>query len=175
VLENEQPQNVETARNTRRPMTRLITSTTGETHRLTPPKTVPKPPSLALCFVTLPESKKPITGHIDVVQARNGFIHLLDYKPKAREIDPVNQLVVHALVLASRARLSCQSVQVCLVWREGPFRVLSGSWETCEVAGRLRSSLQSIPDSVDWASPSQRHQSRPLTEPLYCSPLPVAC
>jgi hypothetical protein len=105
VLENEQPQNVETARNTRRPMTRLITSTTGETHRLTPPKTVPKPPSLALCFVTLPESKKPITGHIDVVQARNGFIHLLDYKPKAREIDPVNQLVVHALVFASRARL----------------------------------------------------------------------
>jgi len=56
-------------------------------------------------FVTLPESKKPITGHIDVVQARNGFIHLLDYKPKAREIDPVNQLVVYALAFASRARL----------------------------------------------------------------------
>jgi hypothetical protein len=33
-------------------------------------------------FVTLPESSKPITGHIDVVQARNGFIHLLDYKAK---------------------------------------------------------------------------------------------
>ena len=56
-------------------------------------------------FVTLPESKKPITGHIDVLQARNGFIHLLDYKPKAREIDPVNQLVVYALAFASRARL----------------------------------------------------------------------
>jgi transposase-like protein len=56
-------------------------------------------------FVTLPESKKPITGHIDVVQARNGFIHLLDYKPKAREIDPVNQLVVYALAFASRTRL----------------------------------------------------------------------
>jgi transposase-like protein len=54
-------------------------------------------------FVTLPESKKPITGHIDVLQARNGFIHLL--KPKAREIDPVNQLVVYALAFASRARL----------------------------------------------------------------------
>jgi hypothetical protein len=53
----------------------------------------------------LPESKEPITGHIDVVQARNGFIHLLDYKPKAREIDPVNQLVVYALAFASRARL----------------------------------------------------------------------
>jgi hypothetical protein len=56
-------------------------------------------------FVTLPESKEPITGNIDVLQARNGFIHLLDYKPKAREIDPVNQLVVYALAFASRARL----------------------------------------------------------------------
>jgi transposase-like protein len=56
-------------------------------------------------FVTLPQSTKPITGHIDVLQARNGFIHLLDYKPNAREIDPVNQLVVYALAFASRARL----------------------------------------------------------------------
>jgi hypothetical protein len=29
-------------------------------------------------FVTLPQSPKPVTGHIDIVQARNGFIHLLD-------------------------------------------------------------------------------------------------
>jgi transposase-like protein len=56
-------------------------------------------------FLTLPESTKPITGHIDIVQARNGFIHLLDYKPKAREIDPVNQLVIYALAFASRTRL----------------------------------------------------------------------
>jgi len=56
-------------------------------------------------FVTLPESSKPITGHIDIIQARNGFIHLLDYKPKARHIDPVNQLVVYALAFASRTRL----------------------------------------------------------------------
>jgi transposase-like protein len=56
-------------------------------------------------FVTLPESQKPVTGHIDIVQARNGFIHLLDYKPKARTIDPVNQLIVYALALASRTRL----------------------------------------------------------------------
>jgi transposase-like protein len=56
-------------------------------------------------FVALPEPAKPITGHIDVVQARNGFIHLLDYKPKASHIDPVNQLVVYALAFASRTRL----------------------------------------------------------------------
>jgi transposase-like protein len=56
-------------------------------------------------FVALPELARPITGHIDLVQARNGFIHLLDYKPAARQIDPVNQLVVYALALASRTRL----------------------------------------------------------------------
>ena len=56
-------------------------------------------------FVSLPESSKPITGHIDVVQVRNGLIHLLDYKPNARQIDPVNQLVVYALAFASRTRL----------------------------------------------------------------------
>jgi hypothetical protein len=55
-------------------------------------------------FVTLPDSPKPITGHIDVVQVRNGLIHLLDYKPKACHIDPVNQLVVYALAFASRTR-----------------------------------------------------------------------
>jgi transposase-like protein len=56
-------------------------------------------------FIALPESTKPITGHIDLVQARNGFIHLLDYKPNARQINPVNQLVVYTLALASRTRL----------------------------------------------------------------------
>jgi hypothetical protein len=36
---------------------------------------------------------------------RNGFIHLLDYKPQARDIDPVNQLIVYALAFASRTKL----------------------------------------------------------------------
>ena len=62
-------------------------------------------------FVTLPQSPKPVTGHIDIVQARNGFIHLLDYKPKAREIDPVNQLVVYALAFASRTRLPVKALK----------------------------------------------------------------
>jgi hypothetical protein len=65
-------------------------------------------------FVTLPESPAPITGHIDVVQVRNGLIHLLDYKPKARTIDPANQLVVYALAFASRTRL--------------PIKVLKCAW-----------------------------------------------
>jgi hypothetical protein len=54
---------------------------------------------------------EPITGHIDVVQARNGFIHLLDYKPQARHIDPVNQLVVYALASASRTRLPVKALR----------------------------------------------------------------
>ena len=56
-------------------------------------------------MVDLPELAKPITGHIDVVQVRNGLIHLLDYKPRATAVDPVNQLLVYALALASRTRL----------------------------------------------------------------------
>jgi len=47
----------------------------------------------------------PITGHIDVVQIRNGRIHILDYKPDAVKVNAVNQLTVYALALASRTRL----------------------------------------------------------------------
>jgi transposase-like protein len=65
-------------------------------------------------FLTLPDLIEPITGHVDVVQARNGFIHLLDYKPEARQIDPVNQLVVYALAFAARTRL--------------PVRILKCAW-----------------------------------------------
>jgi hypothetical protein len=53
----------------------------------------------------LPDFSKPITGHIDVLQAGNGFIHLLDYKPDARNIHPVSQLTLYALAFASRTRL----------------------------------------------------------------------
>ena len=56
-------------------------------------------------FVELPEFAQPITGHVDLVQLRNGLIHLLDYKRKAAAIRPVNQLLVYALALASRTRL----------------------------------------------------------------------
>ena len=56
-------------------------------------------------FIGLPASTRPITGHIDLVQVRNGLIHLLDYKPNAAAIDPVSQLIVYALAFASRTRL----------------------------------------------------------------------
>ena len=40
-----------------------------------------------------------ITGHIDFLQARNGAIHILDYKPDARTNRPIAQLAVYALAL----------------------------------------------------------------------------
>jgi ATP-dependent exoDNAse (exonuclease V) beta subunit len=30
-----------------------------------------------------------ITGHIDIIQIRNGMIHLIDYKPSARKAKPI--------------------------------------------------------------------------------------
>ena len=47
-----------------------------------------------------------ITGHIDFLQIRNGYIHLLDYKPAARnETHAHVQLTIYALALARRAGL----------------------------------------------------------------------
>lgn len=41
-----------------------------------------------------------LTGHIDLLQIRNGSIHILDYKPSARKAKPVDQLTLYALALA---------------------------------------------------------------------------
>jgi transposase-like protein len=40
-----------------------------------------------------------ITGHLDFLQARNGTIHILDYKPDARTNKPIAQLAIYALAL----------------------------------------------------------------------------
>lgn len=50
--------------------------------------------------------RTPVTGHVDVLQVRNGLIHVLDYKPEASGVDPVEQLTAYALALASRTRLA---------------------------------------------------------------------
>ncbi len=55
--------------------------------------------------VPLQNQSTPITGHIDFVQIRNGLIHILDYKPDANKINPVSQLTIYALGLASRTKL----------------------------------------------------------------------
>jgi transposase-like protein len=45
------------------------------------------------------------TGHIDFVQIRNGQVHILDYKPDATHIKPIEQLMIYALALARRSHL----------------------------------------------------------------------
>jgi transposase-like protein len=45
------------------------------------------------------------TGHIDVVQIRNGQVHILDYKPDATHVKPIEQLMIYALALARRSGL----------------------------------------------------------------------
>jgi hypothetical protein len=49
---------------------------------------------------------KVITGHIDFLQIRNGYIHILDYKPDAsKETHAHVQLTIYALALARRTGL----------------------------------------------------------------------
>ena len=49
--------------------------------------------------------KTPITGHIDILQIRNGLIYILDYKPEAHKINPIKQLTIYALALAARTKI----------------------------------------------------------------------
>jgi len=55
--------------------------------------------------ISIPRSHSAVTGHIDVLQLRNGYVHILDYKPDAEKVMPLSQLVVYALALAARTRL----------------------------------------------------------------------
>ena len=41
-----------------------------------------------------------ITGHIDILQIRNGQIHILDFKPKAEKEKPIEQLTLYAMALS---------------------------------------------------------------------------
>lgn len=41
-----------------------------------------------------------LTGHIDIVQVRNGIVHILDYKPNAAKEKPIEQLTWYALALS---------------------------------------------------------------------------
>jgi ATP-dependent exoDNAse (exonuclease V) beta subunit len=52
---------------------------------------------------TFPFGEKPLTGHIDLVQLRASYLHILDYKPEARkEKHVVTQLTIYALALSQR-------------------------------------------------------------------------
>ena len=47
----------------------------------------------------------PITGHIDILQIRNNLLHILDYKPNASKINPIEQLTLYALALSRKLNL----------------------------------------------------------------------
>ena len=47
----------------------------------------------------------PITGHIDILQIRNGLIHILDYKSGANKQKPIEQLTIYALALSRKLNL----------------------------------------------------------------------
>lgn len=47
-----------------------------------------------------------VTGHIDFLQVRNGYLHILDYKPEAKKETHAHvQLTIYALALSRRANL----------------------------------------------------------------------
>lgn len=46
------------------------------------------------------ELPKLITGHIDILQIRNGQIHILDYKARAEKEQPIEQLTLYAMALS---------------------------------------------------------------------------
>ena len=53
-----------------------------------------------------------ITGHIDFLQVRNGFLHILDYKPEARKEKHAHvQLTIYALALSRRAGLPVKCIK----------------------------------------------------------------
>jgi len=41
-----------------------------------------------------------LTGHIDLIQIRNGSIHIMDFKPSAKKEKPIEQLTIYALALS---------------------------------------------------------------------------
>jgi ATP-dependent exoDNAse (exonuclease V) beta subunit len=52
---------------------------------------------------TFPFGEHPITGHIDFLQLRSGYLHIFDYKPDAaKETHAVTQLTIYAMALSRR-------------------------------------------------------------------------
>ena len=50
-----------------------------------------------------------ITGHIDILQLRNGIVHIMDFKPSAKKYKPIEQLTIYALALSRLTGLRLHS------------------------------------------------------------------
>ena len=53
-----------------------------------------------LKFKTPLKLESTLTGHIDILQIRNGLIHILAFKPNARKEKPYTQFMLYALALS---------------------------------------------------------------------------
>lgn len=53
-----------------------------------------------LGFEIIGDLPKLITGHIDILQIRNGQVHILDFKPQAEKEKPIEQLTLYAMALS---------------------------------------------------------------------------
>jgi len=66
-----------------------------------------------LTSLNLEDYTTPIIGYIGILQVRNGFIHILNYKPEAHlhnvKEKAVQQLTLYALAFASRTKLDLAS------------------------------------------------------------------
>ncbi len=49
--------------------------------------------------VTLKDNEY-ITGHIDLIQVRNGLVYIMDFKPSAQKEKPIDQLTLYAIALS---------------------------------------------------------------------------
>jgi hypothetical protein len=50
-----------------------------------------------------------VTGHIDILQLRNGIVHIIDFKPSAAKAKPIDQLTIYALALSRLTGLRLHS------------------------------------------------------------------
>src|SRR5207245_10731704 len=70
---------------------------------LTPEDITHMQQELGFAIPLLPETT--LTGHIDLVQTRNGRIHILDFKPNPVQHKPIPEPMGHALSLPRRSAL----------------------------------------------------------------------
>jgi hypothetical protein len=58
-----------------------------------------------LNFAVPLKTDEPITGHVDLLQVRNGILHILDFKPRADKARAVDQLTLYALALSRQTTI----------------------------------------------------------------------
>lgn len=72
-----------------------------------------------LNFVVPLHTDQPITGHIDLLQVRNGMVHILDFKPRADKAKAVDQLMLYALALSRQTTIRLYHMKCA--WFDGEY------------------------------------------------------